>query len=226
MIFLDKKGRAKMTALTESMFVIFDQPEFSFKKIKENHSPEEVADLKEKFKAVWQVWKKVNQTVASQLPTGEFAKVHVESWTNGWNLRDHYWASYRLASLADYNSCIGVMLDKKQLQVYLMFQHYKSEQRQGTPDEYNQLLDKIPEWANDIDATRWYLWDKDEMEFSDHMSLTKYVNSRMLSSNLILMHERPVFCLANLHFVEKTKLIIWRNTSVQLLGNLPHYMKN
>ena len=56
MIFLDKKGRAKMTALTESMFVIFDQPEFSFKKIKENHSPEEVADLKEKFKAVWQVW--------------------------------------------------------------------------------------------------------------------------------------------------------------------------
>ena len=50
MIFLDKKGRAKMTALTESMFVIFDQPEFSFKKIKENHSPEEVADLKEKFK--------------------------------------------------------------------------------------------------------------------------------------------------------------------------------
>ena len=89
-----------------------------------------------------------------------------------------YWASYRLASLADYNSCIGVMLDKKQLQVYLMFQHYKSEQRQGTPDEYNQLLDKIPEWANDIDTTRWYLWDKDEMEFSDHMSLTKYVNSR------------------------------------------------
>ena len=100
-----------MTVLTENMFAIFDQPEFSFKKIKENHSPEEVADLKEKFKAVWQVWKRVNQTVASQLPTDQFAKVHVESWTNGWNLRDHYWASYRLASLADYNPCIGAMLD-------------------------------------------------------------------------------------------------------------------
>ncbi|WP_290068907.1 HI_0552 family protein, partial [Lactobacillus intestinalis] len=34
-----------MTALTENMFAIFDQPEFSFKKIKETHSPEEVADL-------------------------------------------------------------------------------------------------------------------------------------------------------------------------------------
>ena len=177
MIFLDKKGRANMTALTENMFAIFDQSEFSFKKIKESHSPEEVADLKEKFKAVWQVWKKVNQTVASQLPTGEFAKVHVESWTNGWNLRDHYWASYRLASLADYNPCIGVMLDKKQLQVYLMFQHYKSEQRQGTSDEYNELLDKVPEWADNIDATYWYLWDKDEMEFSDHLPLSKYLNN-------------------------------------------------
>lgn len=30
-----------MTALTENMFAIFDQPEFSFKKIKENHSMEE-----------------------------------------------------------------------------------------------------------------------------------------------------------------------------------------
>lgn len=141
MIFLDKKGRAKMTALTENMFAIFDQPEFSFKKIKENHSPDEVAELKEKFKAVWQVWKRVNQTVASQLPTDQFAKVHVESWTNGWNLRDHYWASYRLASLADYNPCIGAMLDKKQLQVYLMFQHYKSEIRASN--------DKV-RWMNTI----------------------------------------------------------------------------
>ena len=47
MIFLDKKGRANMTALTENMFAIFDQSEFSFKKIKETHSPEEVADLKD-----------------------------------------------------------------------------------------------------------------------------------------------------------------------------------
>ena len=172
-----------MTALTENMFAIFDQPEFSFKKIKENHSPDEVAELKEKFKAVWQVW-----------------EVHVESWTNGWNLRDHYQASYRLTSLADYNPCIGVMLDKKQLQVYLMFQHYKSEQRQGTPDEYNQLLDKIPEWANDIEATHWYLWDKDEMEFSDHMSLTKYLNSRDVQQQFNTEARQTSFLLGKFAF--------------------------
>ena len=206
MIFLDKKGRANMTALTENMFAIFDQSEFSFKKIKETHSPEEVADLKEKFKAVWQVWKKVNQTVASQLPTGEFAKVHVESWTNGWNLRDHYWASYRLASLADYNPCIGVMLDKKQLQVYLMFQHYKSEQRQGTSDEYNELLDKVPEWADNIDATYCYLWDKDEMEFSDHLPLSKYLNNHDVQQQFNTEARQTSFLLGKFAFRGKDQV--------------------
>ena len=35
-----------MTALTEEMYGIFDQPEFSFKKIKEQHTPAEVDQLK------------------------------------------------------------------------------------------------------------------------------------------------------------------------------------
>ncbi|MDE6948708.1 MAG: glucose-6-phosphate 1-dehydrogenase family protein [Limosilactobacillus sp.] len=195
-----------MTALTENMFAIFDQPEFSFKRIKENHSPEEVTDLKEKFKAVWQVWKKVNRTVASQLPTGEFAKVHVESWTNGWNLRNHYWASFRLASLADYNPCIGVMLDKNQLQVYLMFQHYKSEQRQGTADEYNQLLDKVPEWANSIDATHWYLRDKNEMEFTDQLPLTKYLNNQDLQQQFNSEARKTSFLLGKFAFRGKDQV--------------------
>lgn len=164
-----------MTALTAEMYKIFDQPEFSFKKIKEYYSPAEVDQLKAQFKAVWQTWKQVNQNVAAQLPAGEFAKVHVESWTNGWNLRDHYWASYRLARLADYNACIGVMLDRKQLQVYLMFQHYKSNQRQGTPAEYNELLEQIPAWAMSRNSDHWYLWDKDEMEFADHLPLADYL---------------------------------------------------
>lgn len=164
-----------MTVLTEEMYKIFDQPEFSFKKIKEYYSPTEVDQLKAQFKSVWQTWKQVNQNVAVQLPAKKFAKVHVESWTNGWNLRDHYWASYRLARLADSNPCIGVMLDRKQFQVYLMFQHYKSDKRQGTPTEYNELLEQIPTWAASRNLDHWYLWDKDEMEFADHLPLVDYL---------------------------------------------------
>lgn len=164
-----------MTQLTEKMYQIFDQPEFSFKKIKENHTPEEVDQLKEQFKEVWQIWKKVNQNVAKKLPEGLFAKVHVESWTNGWNLRDHYWAAYRLKEWENYNPCIGVMLDQKQLQVYLMFQHYKSNQREGSLVRYNQLLKQVPAWSKDLNLNSWYLWDKDDMELADHLPLKQYL---------------------------------------------------
>lgn len=166
-----------MTALTDEMYVIFDQPEFSFKKLKQNRTPAEIDELKARFKNVWQVWKQVNQTVASQLPAGKFAKVHVESWTNGWNLRDHYWAAYRLAALVEQSPCIGVMLDRKQFQVYLMFQYYKSDQRPGTVAEYNQLLKSIPTWAAKIDPQHWYLWNRDEMEFTNHLPLSNYLAS-------------------------------------------------
>ncbi|WP_251575465.1 glucose-6-phosphate 1-dehydrogenase family protein [Limosilactobacillus agrestimuris] len=189
-----------MTALTEKMFAIFDQPEFSFKKIKENYTPAEVDQLKAEFKEVWQKWKQVNQNVASQLPVGKFAKVHVESWTNGWNLRDHYWASYRLNELADYNPCIGVMLDKKQLQVYLMFQHYKGEQRQGMPDEYNNLLKKVPTWAKMIDLNNWYLWDKNEMEFDDHMSLKDYLTNKRQQASFNAEAQETSFLLGKFAF--------------------------
>lgn len=68
------------------------------------------------------------------------------------------------------------MLDKKQLQVYLMFQYYKSDQREGTASQYNKLLDDIPAWSADLDLSNWYLWDKNEMEFADHLSLSEYLN--------------------------------------------------
>lgn len=166
-----------MTKLTKGMYEIFLRDEFSFKKLKQEYSPAEVDQIKADFKAVWQVWKQINQNVAAQLPQGQFAKVHVESWTNGWNLRDHFWASYRLTQFAQQSPCIGVMLDKKQLQVYLMFQHYNSQKRGDTPRAYNKLLADIPSWSKNLSVDNWFLWDKDEMEFADHLSLEEYLTN-------------------------------------------------
>ena len=59
-----------------------------------------------------------------------------------------------------------------------MFQHYKSDQRTGTAAEYNQLLPQIPAWAAGVAPAHWYLWDKDEMEFADHLSLAEYLDNQ------------------------------------------------
>lgn len=39
-----------MTKLTEEMYAIFDRDEFAFKKLKEKHSEEEIAQIKASFK--------------------------------------------------------------------------------------------------------------------------------------------------------------------------------
>lgn len=192
-----------MTELTENMFKIFDREEFSFKKLKEKYTPEEVDAIKAKFKAIWQIWKQVQLNVAEKLPAEKFAKVHVESWTNGWNLRDHYWASYRLADLADKSPCIGVMLDKKQLQVYLMFQHYNSEKRGDTPEHYNQLMTQIPAWSKNINVKNWFLWDRDEMESADHLSLQDYLTDKNVQTTFNQEAKESSFLLGKFVFREE-----------------------
>ena len=168
-----------MTKLTNDMYTIFDRDEFSFKKLKEQYSEEEMAQIKVQ------------------------SKVHVESWTNGWNLRNHYWASYRLNTLADKSPCIGVMLDKKQLQVYLMFQHYKSEKRGDTPDQYNELLTDIPIWAKNRVTQNWYLWDKNDMEFTDHLPLQEYLTNLEKQKSFNLEAGKTSFLLGKFAFRDR-----------------------
>ena len=190
-----------MTKLTNDMYTIFDRDEFSFKKLKEQYSEEEIAQIKAQFKDVWQIWKEVNLNISQQLP--KFAKVHVESWTNGWNLRNHYWASYRLNTLADKSPCIGVMLDKKQLQVYLMFQHYESEKRGDTPDQYNELLTDIPIWAKNRVTQNWHLWDKNDMEFTDHLPLQEYLTNLEKQKSFNLEAGKTSFLLGKFAFRDR-----------------------
>lgn len=196
-----------MTVLTNEMYQIFDQEEFSFKKLKAQKNKAEIDDIKANFKSVWQIWKQVQLNVAEKLPTDQFSKVHVESWTNGWNLRDHFWASYRLNDLADASPCIGVMLDKKQFQVYLMFQHYKSQQRSGTTvEEYNKLLDSVPSWSTNQSLENWYLWDKNEMEFADHLSLVNYLNDTDKKAQFDKEAQKSSFLLGKFAFRNKDKV--------------------
>ncbi len=115
-------------------------------------------------------------------------------------LRDHYWAAYRLNTLADKSPCIGVKLDKKQLQVYLMFQHYKSEKRGDSSEQYNKLLADIPTWAKNRKISNWYLWDKNEMEFVDHLSLNDYLKDAKSKLRLMKKPSKQVSYWASLLF--------------------------
>ncbi|RVU71844.1 hypothetical protein EJK17_00785 [Lactobacillus xujianguonis] len=144
-----------MTALTEKMFTIFDRDEFSFKKLKEKYSEEELAQIKANFKDVWQIWKQVNLNVAEKLP-----------------------------------------------------------------EAYNKLLKDLPDWAKKINSDHWYLWDKNEMEFADHLSLATYLADQEKQENFDQEALKSSFLLGKFAFREQDKVDDMEEFIISTIDNL------
>lgn len=192
--------------IKQEFFEIFDRSEFTFKQLKQLYTEQELAMIKAEYKAVWEKWKAINLNVSTELAKKtDFAKPKIESWTNGWNLRNHFWAAYRSKDKADHNACIGVLLNRKQLQVYLMFQHYQSEKRQGTNEEYNHLLTKLDSWTQGKNVSDYHIWPKQEHELQQHQLLKDYLQNE---ANQEIMQET----------IQQTSFqlgkIIYRNTPI------------
>lgn len=162
--------------LPKNAHQIFERDQFTFKKLKESHSTQEIEQIKTDFQTTWQAWKALQLDVFEELsPIFSFEKPKVESWTNGWNLRNHFWAAYRLTEQPNSNACLAVLFNRKQLQVYLMYQHYRSEQRVGDALSYNQSLNLLPEWSQTLDLSDYYIWPQQEHELVDHLLLRDYL---------------------------------------------------
>lgn len=162
--------------LTPEDLALFQRDTFTFKQLKEQLSEAELTALKGQYKTVWQKWKDLQLSVSAELPKElDFTKPKIESWTNGWNLRNHFWSAYRSHQGAEKSPCIGVLANRRQLQIYLMFQHYHSDKRGDDPQKYNQLLARLPQWAADKDISDYYIWPQPENELADHLPLSTYL---------------------------------------------------
>ncbi|KAF1297396.1 hypothetical protein BAU15_11655 [Enterococcus sp. JM4C] len=157
-------------------YQLFNRALFTFKQLKAECSEEEVEGIKETYKTHWRKWKELQLEVAKKLPEDYLmSKPKIESWTNGWNLRTHFWSAYRSENKKEANACLAALLNKKQYQVYLMFQHYKSQERVGTAEEYNRLLDSLKQWSEQVDITDYYIWPQQANELDDHLPLAVYL---------------------------------------------------
>jgi hypothetical protein len=193
--------------LTRADFQLFERDLFTFKQLKKVKTAKEIEQIKADYKAHWQQWKALQLQVAKQLPAAfQMDKPKVESWTNGWNLRNHFWSAYRSRDSHNENACLAVLLNRKQYQIYLMFQHYKSEERTGISEEYNQLLERLPEWSQQVDITDYYIWPQLEHELTDHLPLSVYLADEKKQAELKKALAGKTFQMGKLLF--KTEQIV------------------
>lgn len=215
--------------LMKEDYQLFDRDNYAFKQLKEIHTPDEVEQIKQEYKAHWQKWKEIQLQTAALLPdTYGMSKPKIESWTNGWNLRSHFWSAYRSESRQDENACLAVLLNQKQYQIYLMYQHYKSDTREGSVEGYNQLLSLLQEWSTQVAIEEYYIWPQPENELEDHLPLSVYLSDKSKQEELRETMGNRTFQLGKLFFSPNEYTNIEEKTAEALkeLAPLYHVIKN
>ena len=215
--------------LMKEDYQLFDRDNYAFKQLKEIHTPDEVEQIKQEYKAHWQKWKEIQLQTAALLPdTYGMSKPKIESWTNGWNLRSHFWSAYRSESRQDENACLAVLLNQKQYQIYLMYQHYKSDTREGSVEGYNQLLSLLQEWSTQVAIEDYYIWPQPENELEDHLPLSAYLSDKSKQEELRETMGDRTFQLGKLFFSPNEYTNIEEKTAEALkeLAPLYHAIKN
>ncbi|HHP2593628.1 TPA: glucose-6-phosphate 1-dehydrogenase family protein [Enterococcus faecium] len=215
--------------LMKEDYQLFDRDNYAFKQLKEIHTPDEVEQIKQEYKAHWQKWKEIQLQTAALLPdTYGMSKPKIESWTNGWNLRSHFWSAYRSESRQDENACLAVLLNQKQYQIYLMYQHYKSDTREGSVEGYNQLLSLLQEWSTQVAIEEYYIWPQPENELEDHLPLSVYLSDKSKQKELRETMGNRTFQLGKLFFSPNEYTNIEEKTAEALkeLAPLYHAIKN
>ncbi|HGF7467687.1 TPA: HI_0552 family protein [Enterococcus faecium] len=215
--------------LMKEDYQLFDRDNYAFKQLKEIHTPDEVEQIKQEYKAHWQKWKEIQLQTAALFPdTYGMSKPKIESWTNGWNLRSHFWSAYRSESRQDENACLAVLLNQKQYQIYLMYQHYKSDTREGSVEGYNQLLSLLQEWSTQVAIEEYYIWPQPENELEDHLPLSVYLSDKSKQEELRETMGNRTFQLGKLFFSPNEYTNIEEKTAEALkeLAPLYHAIKN
>ena len=215
--------------LMKEDYQLFDRDNYAFKQLKEIHTPDEVEQIKQEYKAHWQKWKEIQLQTAALLPdTYGMSKPKIESWTNGWNLRSHFWSAYRSEDRQNENACLAVLLNQKQYQIYLMYQHYKSDTREGSVEGYNQLLSLLQEWSTQVAIEEYYIWPQPENELEDHLPLSVYLSDKSKQEELRETMGNRTFQLGKLFFSPNEYTNIEEKTAEALkeLAPLYHAIKN
>lgn len=210
--------------LMKEDYQLFDRDNYAFKQLKEIHTPDEVELIKQEYKAHWQKWKEIQLQTAALLPdTYGMSKPKIESWTNGWNLRSHFWSAYRSEDRQNENACLAVLLNQKQYQIYLMYQHYKSDTREGSVEGYNQFLSLLQEWSTQVAIEDYYIWPQPENELEDHLPLSAYLSDKSKQEELRETMGDRTFQLGKLFFSPNEYTNIEEKTAEALKELAPLY---
>ncbi|MBC1435007.1 hypothetical protein HB848_06610 [Listeria rocourtiae] len=158
----------------EEDFALFDRDYFQFRQMKE-FTPTLIEGVKAEYKVRWDAWKEF--VALCQQETFGFGKPKVESWTNGWQVRSHFWAFYKGVSRQDSASMVAILLNKNNFRIYLEWHAYRSADSVTSYEDHVKWVKFVPEWIRElnIDVSTYQIWTSYEDEPDNCVELADYL---------------------------------------------------
>lgn len=163
---------------------LFTLPFFQFAQMKKYY-PEQIPQIKADYKAAWDSWKTLILQVSERLGV-PFAKPHIESWTNGWQVRSHFFAFFKYECHLNSAAILSVILNRRRLSVSLDWHCYRADRSQINLQQYNQ-------WLADFDFARYAnfdIWRGEESEYADFRKVCD-----LRETDLILRNDEDFWCI-------------------------------
>ncbi|WP_226692917.1 MULTISPECIES: glucose-6-phosphate 1-dehydrogenase family protein [Rodentibacter] len=182
-----------MPSLSAQSCDLFNIPFFQFAQMKK-FCPEEIPSIKARYKKEWDNWKAIIQAVSAQLGA-PFAKPHIESWTNGWQVRAHFFAYFKYEFNQNSAAIFSVLLNRRRLSVSLDWHCYRADRSQINVQQYNQWLENF----DFIKFADFDLWRGDESEYDDFRQAKQFTQQ-----DLLLRNDNDFWCIGK--NVEKADL--------------------
>lgn len=202
-----------MISLNAESCEIFNIPFFQFAQMKK-FCPQEIPAIKARYKAQWDNWKALIQAVSAELGA-PFAKPHIESWTNGWQVRGHFFAYFKYEYNLNSAAILSVLLNRRRLSVSLDWHCYRADRSQINVQQYNQ-------WLEHVDFARFAefnIWRGDESEYDDFRKV-----SQLSQKDLTLRSDEDFWCIGrNVEKAELDKLDVTQFIVESIRDLLPLY---
>ncbi|MCI7353848.1 MAG: HI_0552 family protein [[Actinobacillus] rossii] len=172
---------------------LFNIPFFQFAQMKK-FCPEQIPQIKADYKREWEEWKACILQVSQQLGA-PFAKPHIESWTNGWQVRAHFFAYFKYEFNQNSAAILSMLLNRRRLQVCLDWHCYRADRSQINLQQYNQWLDNLDK----NQFADWEIWHGDESEYDDFRQV-----KQLVEQDWLLRSDNDFWCIGR--NIEKSAL--------------------
>ena len=161
----------KQPALSAAHCQVLQQPFYQFAQMKQ-FAPDSIEGVKAQYRAAWTDWRDFVLAVQAALAAQGivFAAPHIERWCNGWQVRAHFFAFFKLPGFERDAPILSLILNRQRFTVSLDWHAYKAAQSHISLAQYHQWLDQIgqPQWAN------WDLWRGKDSEYAEHKTVATW----------------------------------------------------